>query len=61
MAIKNTSGYKGVSWHKLHNKWIAQISVDNKSIHLGYFNDPEQAYAAYRNASLTYHQEFGTF
>lgn len=35
----NTSGYRGVSWHKGLNKWQAGIAVKNKWIHLGLFSD----------------------
>lgn len=31
----NTSGYKGVSWDKSRNKFVAQIKVNQKHIHLG--------------------------
>ena len=44
----NTSGYKGVSFHKHTNKWIA--FCDGKG--LGYFDTPEKAYEVvceYRN------------
>src|SRR6185369_10895033 len=34
----NTSGYKGVTWHKRAEKWLAQISVNRKNIYLGLFN-----------------------
>ena len=34
----NTSGYRGVSWYKRHNKWKARIVVDYNDIHLGYFD-----------------------
>lgn len=37
---KWTSKYKGVYWHKLHNKWAISI----KSKHLGYFNTEKEAY-----------------
>lgn len=43
----NTSGYRGVHWHKRSNKWISQIGVDNKRIHLGSFNDAIGAAIAY--------------
>lgn len=36
-----SSKYKGVSWHKQRRKWQAQIKVDGKNIHLGYFDDEE--------------------
>lgn len=46
MYKHNTSGYKGVTWDKSRNKWIAQISVDGKNIFLGRFECKEKAYEA---------------
>ena len=54
----NTSGYKGVSWHKVGRKWRAQIRVNGRQIYLGMFDSPEQASLAYRNAANFHHQEF---
>ena len=39
----NTSGYKGISFDKKKNKWHAQIRIDGKSKHLGYFDNIEEA------------------
>jgi hypothetical protein len=39
----NTSGYKGVDFHKQNNKWRASIYFDCKSKHLGYFDTIEEA------------------
>jgi hypothetical protein len=52
----NTSGKKGVSRSGL--KWRAAISYLGRTIHLGYFNTPELAHEAYRQAALKYHGEF---
>jgi hypothetical protein len=52
--VNNTSGYKGVSFHKHSRKWLA--FCDGKG--LGYFNTPEQAYqkvCEYRNYA---HKDF---
>jgi len=54
----NTSGRKGVSWHKKVKKWFAQIMYMGKQKHLGYFSDPDAAYEAYCQAALKYHGEF---
>lgn len=55
----NTSGYKGVTWNKSKRKYIAQISVNNKRIHLGHFDDPAEAFEHYKMAVREYHGEFG--
>jgi AP2 domain. len=55
---KNTSGYKGVHWYKRYKKWQAQIKLNGKKIHLGYFSTPEEAHAAYCKAALELHGEF---
>lgn len=58
IGSRNTSGYKGVSWWKTGKKWHAQITVNRKVIHLGYFDDIIEAAAAYNRGSLKYHKEF---
>ena len=55
----NTSGHKGVYWHKPSSKWRSFINVNNKQISLGYFSKIEDAIAAYADASMKYHGEFG--
>ena len=54
----NTSGYKGVSWEKKRNYWIAQISLNKKRYYLGAFDTKEQAHAAYLNAATRNWGEF---
>lgn len=61
IQINNTSGYKGVTWHKREQKWRAQIQMNNKQIQLGSFDNPEDAYAAYCEAAEKYHGEFKNF
>lgn len=58
IPVTNKSGYKGVSWYKNYNKWIAQISVNNKKINLGYFENVVDAANAYVQAAKKYHGEF---
>lgn len=49
LRSSNKSGYRGVSWYKSYNKWIAQISVNYKKINLGYFFTKIEAAKAYDN------------
>ncbi len=43
MMSNNTSGVKGVEWHKALHKWRSRISIDGISVHLGYFISIEDA------------------
>lgn len=54
----NTSGFKGVTWHHLNKKWIAQIGINNRHLYLGSFDTPEEAHAAYCEAGKQLHKEF---
>ncbi|WP_272516333.1 MULTISPECIES: HNH endonuclease signature motif containing protein [unclassified Providencia] len=57
----NTSGFKGVSFHKRRNLWQATIRCNGKQIHLGYFNNPEDAYSAYCDKANFVFGEFANF
>jgi AP2 domain/HNH endonuclease len=58
----NTSGYKGVSWHKKSQKWRATMTkrVDglDTHIHIGTFETAELAAKAYDKMALIYGGEF---
>jgi hypothetical protein len=54
----NTSGFKGVCWHKTGKGWTAQICHRRKSHYLGLFNTPEEAAAAYLAKAKELHGEF---
>lgn len=58
MWAHNTSGFKGVSWHKREGRWSANIRIDGKKKSLGYFDDPKEGYAAYCEAARLHHGEF---
>ena len=53
-----SSGYKGVYWSTKGQKWKSQITVNYKSIHLGLFDTPEEAHAAYCKVFRQQHGEF---
>ena len=46
---------KGYCFHKQHQKWMAGIKINDKSIHLGYFDTEEEAHTAYLEAKKIYH------
>lgn len=54
----NKSGVKGVNFHKASNKWLAEIRINNKNIHLGVFNNILEAKEARDNAAIKYHRGF---
>lgn len=58
LSIRNKTGYKGVDWNIRVKKYHAQIKVDGKKIHLGYFDDKIEAAKAYDKAALIYFGEF---
>ena len=43
VSSKNTSGYKGVQWHKPTQKWKVDITINGKRISLGYFINKDEA------------------
>lgn len=55
------SGFKGVRYHKQTKKWMARITISGKQTNLGYFNNPEEAHAAYCEAAVKYYGEFARF
>ena len=54
----NTSGFKGVYRDSESSRWVARITFHYKGIHLGYFDTPEEAHAAYMAAAERLHGEF---
>jgi len=56
--IHNTSGYKGVHFHKGSKKWRAVVTVNNKPKHLGLYITPEEASLAYNNWCIENRGEF---
>ncbi len=46
----NTLGLTGVSWNESSKKWAAQITIEQKTVFLGYFNTKEEASEEYIKA-----------
>lgn len=59
ISRNNTSGFKGVSYHKKTNTWKAQISCNGTDKSLGYYSTPEEAAFVYNKACKELFGEFG--
>ncbi len=55
---RNTSGYRGVSFHSTRKKFVAAITFENKSHWIGEFNTAEEAHAAYQKRAKILFGEF---
>ncbi len=56
LPVHNTSGVKGVCWHKREQKWTAYIMLRQKRIYLGAFTTLEEAAVARKRAEEKYFQ-----
>ena len=56
--MNNTSGYKGVSFNKPSNKYLARININGKLKHLGLFETAEEASRCYEAKAKVIHKEF---
>lgn len=54
------SRYRGVGWYRRDEVWRAQIVVNGKQIHLGYFDLEVDAARAYNRAAREHFGEFAT-
>ena len=54
----NTSGYRGVTFHRGTGKWRAVAAKDRKYYSLGLFFTPEEAAAAYAEFAKKLHGEY---
>ena len=51
----NRTKARGYTWNKPLNKWQSKITLNDKSIHLGYFTTEEEARQVYLKAKEKYH------
>lgn len=58
ISKNNTSGFKGVSWHRVAKKWRSSIGFMGKSIIIGMFDSRIDAANAYKQAEIKYFGEF---
>lgn len=54
ISKSNTSGVQGVSWYARSKKWLAQIRVNGRLLHLGYFETLDEAKQARLSANIKY-------
>lgn len=57
VGTNNTSGYLGVSFHKQTQKWRAFVTVNAKTVHLGLFENIEDAIEARKKGEIEYYGE----
>lgn len=58
LQSNNTSGCTGITWNKRNQKWVAQIWINGKHIHLGQFLNKEDAIKARKSAEEQYFGEY---
>jgi hypothetical protein len=61
ISIRNTSGIKGVMWHKRDKKWVVALRVNSILHSFGYFKDKELAELVAVEATNKLHQEFSAY
>lgn len=54
-SSNKSSGLLGATWDKKAGRWKSLIMIRRKNIHLGYFDTPEEAHAAYLKAKAELH------
>ena len=58
MCKSNTSGFRGVSWHKHSKSWVVRVCTKGKSKSIGYFKDLELAGLVADEARALHHGKF---
>lgn len=54
----NTSGAKGVGWHKQRGKWYARVKLGDRQISAGLYSNKEDAVKAAQELRTKLHKEF---
>lgn len=58
LLSSNKSGVSGVYWYKKNKKWKAQVTINNKVIYLGTFDNKNDAIYARLKAEQKYYGDF---
>ena len=56
----NRSGVMGVFWSSFQEQWQARIKVNGRLVHVGFFDDIDEARIARDRAALVLHGEFAS-
>lgn len=56
LSKANKSGFRGVSFDKTTNKWLTEITLNRKKIHLGRYRNLEDAIKARKQAEEKYYK-----
>ena len=54
----NTSGVKGIHFHRPNGKWMAQLQIDRRKIFVGYFTEIDDAKSALEQKRAEMHGAF---
>jgi len=54
----NRSGFKGVSFNKAANKWVATIQHGGELIYIGGFGSAQEAHMAYQSTQTQLHGDY---
>lgn len=58
LSKSNNSGFKGVGWHSASKKWRARLKMRGEEIHIGMFDDLNEAVKAVRKKRESLHGQF---
>lgn len=58
VPLSNASGFRGISWHKNKQAWIAQIGINGKLKYLGLYKNIDDAIDARIKAEKYYFGEY---
>jgi HNH endonuclease/AP2 domain len=57
-SSRNSSGFKGVSFHRATGKWRVKLQKDRRYFHVGLFCEQQAAHAAYLKAAANLFGEY---